>query len=404
MRRLPVIAGGLIVLIALGLALLLWPDRKREAGLALHPAAFADLDGWRADGQAAALAAFRKSCDVLHDLPADAAIGHGPAAGRAADWHPACRAADNPDASGDAAARAFFERHFRPFALLAGGRPRGLFTGYYTPEIAAAQTRGNGYDVPVLGRPADLVSVDLGAFRDDLAGRHLAGRVAGGRLVPYASRAEIAAEAPDAAPVLLWARDPVALFFLQIQGSGFARLPDGDRLRLAYAGRNGHPYTALGRVMVARGLLEREAVSAPAIAGWLRAHPDQASALMRRNAAYIFFRIEKPGAEGPRGAQGVPLTAGRSLAVDTAHVPLGAPVWLATRQPQPSAGETAAREPLRRLMVAQDRGSAIRGAVRGDVFFGAGEEAALRAGHMAEPGRMWLLLPTPLAERLEATS
>ncbi len=404
MARLAVIAGGLVLLIALALTLVFWPGPKQETGVALHSASFSELDGWPTAAQADALAAFRKSCDALLALPEGASVGHGPAAGRAADWHDACRAAGKTGEMDDRAARAFFERHFRPFALLADGRAEGLFTGYYTPEIAAARQRGNGYDVPVLGRPADLVSVDLGAFRDDLAGRHLAGRVEDGRLVPYASRSEIEAGAPGSAPVLLWARDPVALFFLQIQGSGRARLPDGGVLRLAYAGRNGHPYTALGRLMVEEGILTRDAVSAPAIARWLRANPTDGAELMRRNAAYVFFRIEAQDDEGPRGAQGVALTAGRSLAVDTAHVPLGAPVWLSTLQPDPATDPGKARQPLRRLMVAQDRGSAIRGAVRGDVFFGAGEAAALRAGHMAEPGRMWILLPAALAAKMEAVS
>lgn len=389
--------AGLAALAAI--LLLLREPRETPDIPRYNPVSFSDLPGWREDDHSAALAAFLASCRARLAQPANQALPPRALEARAGDWFAVCRRAL---ALGDAAAgeaRKFFENAFTPLEVRAGTQAEGVFTGYYEPEIAASETPDPDYPIPIYRRPDDLVAVDLGAFRPDLEGRRIAGRVEGGRLVPYASRTEIAAGAlEDRSLELLWAADPVAVFMLQIQGSGRARLPDGRMLRLGYAGHNGHPYTSLGRLMVARGLLASESVSAPAIADWLRAHPERGAALMAENAAYVFFRILE-GKAGPIGAEGVALTPGRSLAVDASALPFGAPVWLATRAPDPAAPESRS-QPLRRLMVAQDTGSAITGAVRGDVFWGAGEKAARIAGHMAHRGRYWLLLPRPLAERL----
>ena len=186
---------------------------------------------------------------------------------------------------------------------------------------------------------------------------------------------------------IVWVADPIAAFFLQIQGSGRVRLPDGEVLRLGYAATNGRPYTAIGRVLVAEGALEREEVSLQSIRAWLRANPAEQRRVMDRNRSYVFFR-EVPG-EGPVGTQGVPLTPGRSLAVDPRYLPLGAPLWIDTVDPLDTS------RPLRRLTVAQDTGGAIRGAVRGDLFWGAGLDAEERAGRMRSPGRYYVLLPVP---------
>jgi membrane-bound lytic murein transglycosylase A len=221
--------------------------------------------------------------------------------------------------------------------------------------------------------------VDLGRFRPAWRGERIAGRVDKGNLVPYSSRAEIEQGALSGRGLeLAWAADTIETFFLQIQGSGRVRLADGGELRVGYDGQNGHPYVALGRVLIDRGLLPREQVTMQSIKAYLRAHPDEAAALMRENPSYVFFR-ELSG-DGPVGAQGVALTPGRSLAVDRAFVPLGAPVWLVA-------------EDIARLLVAQDTGGAIRGPVRGDLFWGHGAEAEARAGAMKARGRAWLLLP-----------
>jgi len=359
---------------------------------------FANLPGWKADDPRPALAAFKASCEKRLALPSDTTLGPTEVAGSVKDWSAVCRRALALEDVSAREIRAFFEKEFHPVAVLAGTHAMGLFTGYFEPEIVASTTRRPGYEIPLYRRPKDLVAVNLGAFRDDLRGRRIAGKVIDGQLKPYATRDEIDSGALAGRGLeLLWAEDPVSVFMLQIQGSGRARLPDGRTLRLGYAGHNGHDYTSLGKLMVERGLLSPEEVSAPAITSWLRAHSEEGATLMRENAAYVFFRLIE--GDGPIGSEGVVLTPGRSLAVDVSAIPLGTPVWLATQRPDP-AQPADTSVPLRRLMVAQDTGSAIRGPVRGDVFWGAGEDAARIAGHMAHRGRYWLLLPTPLAARV----
>jgi membrane-bound lytic murein transglycosylase A len=229
----------------------------------------------------------------------------------------------------------------------------------------------------------DLVSVDLGLFRPDWRGERTAGRVVAGALRPYATRAEIEAGALDAQQLaFLWVDDPIAAFVLSIQGSGRVRLPDGGLVRVGYDGQNGWPYVAIGRLLVERGAMVQADVSLATIEAWLRSHPQEAPALMDENRPYVFFR-ELLG-DGPIGAEGVVLTAGRSLAVDPSFVPLGVPLWLDAAQ-----GATV----LQHLMMAQDTGGAIRGPVRGDVFFGFGAAAEASAGALRAEGGYWLLLP-----------
>lgn len=385
---------AILVAVAAALAALgLLPSRAPEADLRFKPAAFADLEGWRSDDHGAALGAFLLSCRKLAALPETRPMAAG--LGRVGDWRGACRAAEKVDAAG---ARRFFESAFRPFAVSARRRETGLFTGYYLPELDARRAPSARFSVPIYRRPPELVTVDLGRFRRDLAGRRIAGEVRDGRLAPFATRRDIDVGAlADRGLELYWADDPVAVFDLHIQGSGRLRLADGSIVRVGYDGPNGHPYTSVGRLLVARGVMALEQVSAPAIWRWMRENPAAARDLMQENASYVFFR-ELPGAE-VYGAQGVALTPGRSLAVDRTKIALGAPVWLETTRPDP-ADPAGARRALNRLMVAQDTGGAIRGAVRGDVFWGAGREAALIAGHMREEGRYFVLLPTALAEEV----
>jgi membrane-bound lytic murein transglycosylase A len=259
----------------------------------------------------------------------------------------------------------------------------GLFTGYYEPLLHGSRQRGGNFQTPILKRPPDLVMVELGRFRPAWQGERIAGRVVNGSLVPYASRAAIERGALDAMHLeLLWVDDPVAAFFLQVQGSGRVMLGDGSIVRLGYDGQNGQAYVALGRLLVARGELTLDTVSLPSIRAWIKAHPQAGAALMDENPSYVFFR-EQSG-DGPLGAEGVVLTPGRSLAVDRNFLPLGAPVFLVA---------TDNGAPLRRLMVAQDTGGAITGPVRGDIFWGFGDDAERRAGTMRAPGVYYLLLP-----------
>ncbi|MGH6991389.1 MAG: murein transglycosylase A, partial [Stellaceae bacterium] len=307
-------------------------------------------------------------------------------AGTVADWEAPCAAAARLPTGADAAARHFLRRWFRPYLAGNNGNPNGLFTGYYEPLLQGARTQGGPDETPILRRPADLVMVALGLFRPEWRGDRIAGRVVNGRLVPYPTRAEIERGAIDAKKLaLFWVRDPVAAFFLQIQGSGKVRLPDGQLVSVGYAGQNGRPYVSIGRLLVKRGELAKSAVSLASIKGWIAAHPVRGRALMDDNPSYVFFRIVK--GPTPIGAEGAALTPRRSLAVDRAFLPLGIPIWLDLEH-----GDT----PMRRLVVAQDTGGAIRGPVRGDFYWGAGPEAARKAGGMIAHGRYFLFLPKGL--------
>ncbi|HSE79759.1 MAG TPA: MltA domain-containing protein [Alphaproteobacteria bacterium] len=354
--------------------------------LVLVGAEFGDLADWSSDRQGEALLALRRSCERLASLGDDAALGPDGLAGRAGDWRAACAEAATIAADDHDAARAFFERRFVPLAATNNGRAEGLFTGYFEPELRGSLRRDGRYSVPLYGRPADLVSVELGQFRDSLRGQRIAGRVDDGVLRPYATRAEIEAGAISGrATEIVWVDDPIDAFFLHVQGSGRIVLDSGEVLRVGYAAQNGHVYVPIGRELIARGALAREDVSMQSIRAWLLANPAEAERVMNQNPSYVFFRTLD--GEGPLGSQGVVLTPGRSLAVDRTHLALGVPIWLDAEDPlDPNAR-------VRRLMVAQDTGGAIRGPVRGDVFWGHGADAAERAGRMRSSGRYWLLLP-----------
>lgn len=371
------------------------PPAPLEPAVSLVAVDFEALPGWEDDDASGALAAFQLSCERWAKLAADRPIGgSGGLGGTVANWQPACVAAANTTGSAEAA-RAFFAAAFTPFAVTDRGQPDGLLTGYYEPLLQGARLPDGQHRYPLYRRPPDLVSVDLGLFDPELQGRRVAGRVDRGKLVPYADRAAIDGGALAGRDLeLLWVDDPVQRFFLEIQGSGQVRLPDGAIVRVGYADQNGRPYRAIGKDLIELGAIPREQMSMQAIRDWLEAHPDQAQAMMARNASFVFFREmpELATAPGPVGAQGAPLTPGRSLAVDRKFLPLGAPVWLDSTAPYADGDR-----PLRRLVVAQDTGGAIKGPVRGDVFWGAGPQAEQLAGHMKSPGRLYILLPRELA-------
>ncbi len=375
----------LFIVVPVAAGLVWWLTRPPVTGpLKLTPASFEDLPGWKAADLRDALAAFRRSCDVLMRRPPSAPIGTY--AGNAADWRKPCLDARAVGSFRDDA-RAFFEQDFTPHAVNAGEVSDGLFTGYYEPQLRGSRTRHGSYQTPVYGLPSDLVSVDLGSFRDALAGEHIAGRVTGHRLVPYDTRAQIDANGLKTATVLFYADDPVVVFFLHIQGSGRVMFDDGTVARVAYAGVNGQPYTAIGRTLIAKGALERGKVSLQTIRAWLLAHPDRARAIMESDASFVFFNETALGdpALGSPGAGEVPLTPGASIAVDPRLHPLGIPFFIATTTPQ--------GKPLNALTIAQDIGGAIRGPVRSDIFFGFGNHAETLAGEMKQSGRMYVLIP-----------
>ncbi len=367
------------------------------AKLTFAPASFATLPGWRDDRLAEALPALRASCGTLASAPGDRPFGGFAFAGTNADWAPFCaglaRATDP---------RALIERELLPVLAADNGNPNGLFTGYFEASLRASRQQNSRFRVPVLGAPPDLITVELGQFRDSLKGQRIAGRVVGSQLRPYDDRAAIEGGALNGkAPTLLWADDPVDVFFLHIQGSGRAELPDGRVVRLNYAAQNGHAYTAIGKTLIDRGALTADNVSMQSIRAWLAANPGEAAGVMRTNASYVFFReVTASANDGPPGAQGVPLTAGRSLAVDRAFLPLGLPLWLDAVRPNDTEG--APDVLLQRLVVAQDTGGAIKGPVRGDMFWGHGPLAGSIAGRMKAQGRYFLLLPRAVAARLLA--
>jgi len=317
----------------------------------------------------------------------------GKYAGHVSDWRQICRSA--PAIPKDAAeVRAFFEHDFAPFLVTMGSTPEGLFTGYYEPRLNGSRTRHDRFQTPVYGLPDNLVSVDLGTFRDTLKGERIAGRIENQKLVPYATRAEIDAGGLKSSRVIFYGDDPVAVFFLHIQGSGRVFLDDGSVERIAYAGQNGHPYTAIGKTLIRMGALKRENVSMQSIAAWLHTHPSQARAVMESDASYIFF-TEQPSGDpslGSAGTEGALLTPNASIAVDTKIHPLGVPFFIATTTPD--------GKPLNGLYVAQDTGGAIKGAVRADIFFGSGHRAESLAGEMKQKGTMFVLLPKTVAAHI----
>jgi len=340
----------------------------------LVPARWSDLPGWQQDQLDAAWPALQRSCRALKDD---------------ARWASACRAAMAlGDAPGRAAVRAYFETGFRPWQVRNGDdSAEGLVTGYYEPLINGSLSRSPRSAWPIYGVPDDLITVELGDVYPELKNLRLRGRLEGSRLVPYWTRAELAAQGRQVrAPVIAWADDPVELFFLQVQGSGRIALPDGSFLRIGYADHNGHPYKSIGRWLIDQGELTLSQASMQGIQRWARTHPARLRELLDQNPAFVFFRTLPASDDGPLGALGVPLVAERSIAVDRSAIPLGAPVFLATTEPN-------SKTPLRRLVMAQDTGAAIKGGVRADFFWGYGDAAGTLAGRMRQQGQMWVLLP-----------
>ena len=366
--------------------------------LQFAPVSFADLPGWSANDPRNALAAFRRSCAVLNARSGTKNMGGAGYAGTAGDWQAVC-AAVPADAGSAAAARVFFVRWFTPVQVSAGDAADGIFTGYYEPELRGSRTKHGAYQTPVYGLPGDVITVDLGLFHIDVTNKQIAGFLRGSHLVPYPSRAEIDAYGLPHAKTLLYADDPISVFFLHIQGSGRVRLDDGSVVRVAYAGQNGRPYTAIGRTLIARGV-PREGMSMQAIRRWLKANPQGAREVMETDQSYVFFKEAPVGnaALGSEGAQGVALTPEASLAVDLHLHALGAPFFVDATAPD--ADPAKPDRPFRRLLIAQDTGGAIRGTVRGDVFWGFGANAESVAGRMKASGKFYVLLPKAVAARL----
>ncbi|HTR87123.1 MAG TPA: MltA domain-containing protein [Reyranella sp.] len=331
--------------------------------VAMSPISFNEIAGWSEDRQGEALAAFRRSCPKLAAGPETRIVTDGGEKVIApAEWQRICDVAVTIKTGDDREARRFFEDNFRPLVVQAPGH----YTGYFEPELRGSRAPSRVFAVPIYRRPPELGDQ------------------------PYYSRAEIEQGALKGKGLeVAWVQDPVALFEVQVQGSGRVHLAEGGTLSLGFDGSNNRPYTALSNVMAEMGVMKKEDANWPAIRDWLKRHPQQGREVMRRNERYIFFKDTRTNVAS--GAEGVPLTAQRSLAVDTGFTPFGTPIWVDTTRPV--VGKPGASEVYRHLLIAQDSGAAIKGPARGDVFFGNTPQAAEWAGRMVGGGRAIVLIP-----------
>lgn len=362
------------------------PARKLEGGFV--PVSWSALPSWQEDDLSRLWPVFINNCKGLMRPTGGSQVQQARATPRA--WQPVCAAAAASDPRSAAEVRAFIEQHLQPWRLLdEQGKPaRNTVTGYYEPLVRGSRKRGGAYLWPLYQPPRDLLTIDLGSVYPELAGKRIRGKLDGNRVVPYDTRAQIAADPQRQPPAIVWVDDPVEAFFLQIQGSGRVQLPDGGMIRLAYADHNGRPYASIGKWLADTGELTLAQTSMQNIKAWAQRNPQRVQEMLNVNPAMVFFREERIADAdlGPKGAYGIPLASRRAVAVDTRYVPLGAPVYLATTLP-------ASTQPLRRLVFAQDTGAAIKGAARTDFFWGFGEEAGALAGRMKQNGEMWVLWP-----------
>lgn len=331
------------------------------------------LPDWQIMDMQPSWAAFLQSCRALKTKPG---------------WQETCARADSLVQPDNATLRGFFEEGFTPYQVFnQDGSSQGLITGYYEPRLTGSRIKTDRFRYPLYAVPDDMLTIDLSEVYPQLKDMRLRGRIQGKRVVPYYNRAEINdGRAVLQGRELFWVEDAVDLFFLQIQGSGRIELPDGSLVKVGYAEQNGHPYVSIGKKLVEMGELKLEEASMQGIKNWARQYPEKLDALLAQNPSYVFFRELPNGLSAPLGALGVPLTEEYSIAVDPRTVPLGAPVFLSTTYPNTS-------EPLNRLVLAQDTGGAIKGAVRADFFWGFGEQAGAQAGRMKQSGKMWVLFP-----------
>lgn len=354
-------------------------EGKPLPGIELQKSSFEQLDGWAEDSAEDAYPAFAKSCSAIEGRKGDY-LGAAEIKIPLSAYQEICRRFTTVTPS---VFKQFIEQNFTPYLVTFEGKSEGKFTSYYEAELHASRTKSEKYKYPIYGKPADLIEINPRDFDPALPSRRLVGRVVNQKLVPYYTRSEILS-AEFAAPVILWADSYVDIYVMQIQGSAVAKLDDGSRLRIAYADNNGRAFKGIGSILLGKGLISPGEASMGGIKRWLKKQGKAAYAHMNENERFVFHRLSMM--DGPVGALGVPLTAGRSLAVDKTMIPLGSLLWLETTGP--------AQERLHRLVAAQDIGGAIKGAVRGDYFWGSGGDEILElAGKMNSDGRYYILLP-----------
>lgn len=343
--------------------------------ITLRQIPFAQLPGWHTADVKKSLDAFQASCKTFLKQQPTRQVGSQHIDLRAGDWHPACSAALLIESFSTNNARSFFEKWFNPIEFKPKKSVQGLFTGYYMPTLDGSLTKTKTYNTPIYGLPKNMKSPYSWYTREKIDKGLLGNK----------------------APIIAWIRSPVDRLFLEIEGSGVIRLPDNKLLYLGYAGENGAPYTSIGNVLIKKGILTRDNASKHAITHYLESHPDKMNSILHKNKSFVFFEhLKKPMA---LGAQGMALTPGYSLAVDKKWIPLGAPLWLDTTK---SKEQTRDASQFQRLMIAQDTGGAIRGLMRGDIYWGASKQAAFLGEHMKNEGRYWLLLPKQTLNRLTA--
>ena len=333
---------------------------------------FISLEGWQGDDHKKALQSFLHSCNKFAKLSQRRSIGRDIGNITPADLRDVCEIAEIVKTTNSRQTRNFFENWFRPFLVSnRNGATKGIFTGYYEASLYGSKVKTENFKYPIYAKPKDLTSA------------------------PYLTREEIENGAlKNKGLELIYVEDKVELFFLHVQGSGRVTLPDGSKVKITYAGKNNRPYSSIGAYMENHSLLERGKVSAESIKQWMRENPSKADKVMNSNKSYVFFRASND--EYVIGGQGVPLTAERSLAVDRHIMPYGFPLWVDTTL----KGRSGVKKPFRRLVVSQDTGSAIKGTVRGDIFFGRGRKAEEKASYMASKGEYYILLPVNIVDKL----
>ncbi len=355
--------------------------------LILTPTQFANLPDWSQDNHAQALIAFHHSCtEILTRPTAQTAFANFPEASDVKTWQRICKAAQQLTKPSQTQAQQFFEHWFTPYHITDQTNSQGLFTGYYLPLIKASLQKTKHYHVPIYALPTDLVKIDLGLFKPEWAQKKIVGQFTNNQtLQPYPDRIAINQGAiKNKARILLWGDNPIDVFFAQIQGSALVQLPDGKQMMIGYAGDNGRSYTAIGNILITQYGIDKKNMSMQTIRDWLQQHPTKIKTILNQDASYVFFK--KLNHEAPLGTEQVPLTPERSLAIDINYLPFGAPLWLETTMP-------SSTKTFRHLMIAQDSGGAIRGVVRGDIYWGSGDAVAHIAGNMQNSGRYWILLP-----------
>ena len=366
------------------------PPPPRHDQLKLKKVGWTELPGWADDRHAEAVPAFLKSCAAIAKLKDDEPVGHDGHGGKAKQWRKACAAATKLAATDHAAARAFFEAEFVPFSAAGKAGTEGKLTGYFVQEVRASRTKGGKYQHPIYARPKDLVMIDLSKHIPDAHGRRIWGRLDNGTVVPYHTRPEIrAGKLAGQGLEIMYADDPVDVLFAHIEGSAKALMNDGTVVWLEFDGKNGRAYRGVGGVLKSLGVLEPPYNGTmPGIRKWFTDNPKRVDEILDQNHSFVFFK--ESAHPGAMGSQMVVLTAQRSLAIDRAFVAHSTPIWVETRAPIPGASGS---EPWRQLLIAQDTGGGILGAVRGDIYWGDDKAAEERGGRMGGPGKMWFLLP-----------